>query len=437
MRRLRERCRWRAACTVLYYGDRDGGCGPGAAGRRPAALAGVAPSTSPAKPVGASTNPSTLIAPDASSDGENAPAQMPFTGRWMAALDETTVAGVASTVLRARVAIARAAIVGSLVAATWGLLSPRSYTANFSFFPQEATPTGGLASIAMDLGLSLGGSLSQSPEFYADLLKTRQILSNLVDRKFSVPTDSGLVEQSLLDILVPSKRQSTGRRKIVAIRDLRERIDVRFGLKTNVVFVTIKAESAELAEQICQTLIAEVNQFNSETRSSQSRAERIYAERRMAEADAELRQAERKVQSFVERNRVFESSPSLVTEKVALDREVGLRNNLYINIRQAYDNARLQEVRTTPVITIVEQPERPALPDRRMLIAKFILGGALGALVAAFVAFVGQSLGRAASLQQQIRDDLPAIVDSVIDDARHPLRFATEVIPWLKRFGFR
>jgi uncharacterized protein involved in exopolysaccharide biosynthesis len=74
---------------------------------------------------------------------------------------------------------------------------------------------------------------------------------------------------------------------------------------------------------------------------------------------------------------------------------VDIRQAVVIALAQNYEQARIDEVRDIPVITIVEAPAVPALPDPRMLLLRGVLalvaGAVLGALLAFFPAFVRAS----------------------------------------------
>ena len=54
----------------------------------------------------------------------------------------------------------------------------------------------------------------------------------------------------------------------------------------------------------------------------------------------------------------------------------------------AYAQARIDEVRNTPVITVIAQPEPPALPDPRGRLPKLLLGVTLGLMVGFGLAFI-------------------------------------------------
>jgi len=94
-----------------------------------------------------------------------------------------------------------------------------------------------------------------------------------------------------------------------------------------------------------------------DTRQSQAAAERGFTEERMAEAQEELRAAENELQRFLQNNRQFQNSPELVFQHDRLQRRVAMRQQVYTSLVQSYEQARIDEVPNTPVITVVEYAE--------------------------------------------------------------------------------
>ena len=129
-------------------------------------------------------------------------------------------------------------------------------------------------------------------------------------------------------------------------------------------------------------MIAQVDSFNLKSRQSQASAERRFTERRVAEAQAEARQAQDELQAFLQRNRDFRSSSQLNFAYERLADNVSLRQQIYTSVAQAYEQARIEEVRDTPVITLVEAPMLPARPDSRPF-GRAIAAGVLLSLIAA------------------------------------------------------
>ena len=347
---------------------------------------------------------------------------------WARASGGSTLLGMASTVLRHRILILRLTVIGALLGGLVTVIIPRTYTSDFSFTPQEATAKVGISALAADLGVNVGGVASQSPAFYVDLLKTRKVLANLADQRFSYASDTGRVTATLAEILV-GQRSKPSLRRLKAVDKLREIIRSRVDIKTNVVGVSVKTKSPSLSAALASSIIREINRFNTETRSSQAGAEREFAEQRVSEARSALREAEDRDQAFLLRNMVFTTSPELVFQKARFDREVALRAAEYQTLIAAYNRARLDEVRNIPVITLIEQPEIPARPDPLGLLKKTLLAGVVGALVGAFVAFFQEAFTQSRRAEREGFQEFIALRAAAAADFRHPARTLRQMIP--------
>src|SRR5438876_484305 len=92
----------------------------------------------------------------------------------------------------------------------------------------------------------------------------------------------------------------------------------------------------------------------------QASQERRFLGERLDTARAELRRAEGALEKFLQRNRSYPNSPTLLFEHDRLQREAGLRQDVYSMLTQAYEQARMQAVRNTPSISLIDHPV-PAL----------------------------------------------------------------------------
>jgi tyrosine-protein kinase Etk/Wzc len=97
---------------------------------------------------------------------------------------------------------------------------------------------------------------------------------------------------------------------------------------------------------------------------------------------------------FLKNNRDWAGSPDLFLEHERLSREIQLRQQVFTTLTQAYEEARIREVRDTPVITVFEPPAAPTMPQRRGLLLGMVLGGFLGALIGVLLAFTSGLLTR-------------------------------------------
>jgi len=324
--------------------------------------------------------------------------------------------------LRNRYLIARVVVVVFLAVILVALLQPRSYSGTASFMPQAPRAPSSLASLAGQFGFALPlDEPTQSPAFYADLVKSREILGAVVDSQYSIPTESGPVLRTLVQVFRSGGR-SEAQRRFAAVKRLRRLVTVSAVQRTGVVTLSVEARYASLAAQVTSRILDEVNRFNLSTRQTRAAAERRFTEQRLQDVQGELRAAEDQLQRFLQRNRDYRNSPELMFQEDRLAREVAMKQQLYTTLAQAVEQAKIDEVRDTPVITIIERPEVPVRPDSRGLIKKgivaVIVGGILGILVAlAREAARNTEAGDSEEVAQFVR-----LKNEAKEDLRHPLK---------------
>ena len=69
-----------------------------------------------------------------------------------------------------------------------------------------------------------------------------------------------------------------------------------------------------------------------------------------------------------------------------------MRQQLYTTLSEAYNQARIDEVRNTPALTIIEPPREPAEPDSRLLLLRALIGLVGGAAVGVILSLVRPGL---------------------------------------------
>lgn len=308
---------------------------------------------------------------------------------------EISLIRLINIVLGYRSVVIASAVLLFLVVVVVTLLLPRTYTVDSSFTPQSERLASNLAGIAAQFGVPLASpDAGDSPDFYMELLESRRILGETIATKYTFPTDTGEVSGNLVEILA-IEGETEGERKETALRRFREMIDSKVDRPSGVVTFEVETFNPQLSALIARRLLELLNRFNLETRQSQAAAERRFTEVRLTEAKGELLEVENRLQAFLEVNRDVGTSPLLRFRQERLEREVGIRQAVVSALAQNYEQARIDEVRDIPVITIVEEPEAPALPDPRMLLLRGLLalvaGALLGSLLAFLLAFVQAS----------------------------------------------
>ena len=301
----------------------------------------------------------------------------------------------------------RLAVALPLVAAAAAALSAivfREYTARSRFVPQTArSDVSRLAGLAAQMGFAVGGGgPAESPDFYVDLVGSGEVLRPAVQRelRFAARPGGDTLSGTWLDLLgiqgdSPEERVQNG------IDALRVSLSAGASLKSGIVTLRTTAPTAGLAEAINLAILDLLATFDRERRQAGARAERVFVEDRLAGAKAELHDAEAALATFLDHNR-RPDAPRLTMEMERLQRQVALRQQVYAALAQAHEQASLEEVRNTPVITIIDRPEGSARRGRGVL----VLGG-LGFLFGAALA-----LGIIASLVWlEKRSDTPDALD--------------------------
>jgi tyrosine-protein kinase Etk/Wzc len=291
-------------------------------------------------------------------------------------------------VRRWRLIVATAVVCG-LLAAVFLLLQPRTYRASTTFTPENTSSSGllsslvGLAGIAGQLGLGTSSSNSVSPDFFVKLVHSEEVLRPTLLTEFAL--DSASRPQPLLSLLkirgrFPEEQLQRG------VLVLRKRTEANTDKSTGIVTLRVTLQSPQLASNVANHMVRLLNRFNLETRQSQSREQRRFSGERLAEAEKELRAAEQAQLAFLQRNRQYLDSPLLAYEHNRLNREVMLRQEVYQTLTKAYEEARIAEVRDTPVLTVIDSAVAPVHPSgpRRVLgtTVALIFGAALGILLA-------------------------------------------------------
>jgi uncharacterized protein involved in exopolysaccharide biosynthesis len=289
--------------------------------------------------------------------------------------------------------IASTAIVAAIVAAIFLLLQRPVYTGRVTFTPETSTSTGAgglgaLAGVANQLGLGISMS-SVSPDFFVKLLGSGELLRTILATEFPA-SGSRSAGQPLLDILhVGGKSPEERLQKGVIL--LRKRIKATADKPTGVVTLDVDMPAPQLAASVANQLVQLLNQFNLERRQSQSREQRRFTGERMAEAERDLRTAEGAHLAFLQRNRDFSSSPLLNFEAGRLARDVQVKQELFLTLTKAHTEARIAEVRDTPVLTVVDSavaPFRRSRPKRTLgVMLALMLGAVAGSGLAYAVDF--------------------------------------------------
>lgn len=297
---------------------------------------------------------------------------------------EPVLAALPDDVRRAANAAIYTAPLAAAVGAAIALLIPSHYLSTAAFVAEaqdtRSLASSGLGALAGQFGISAGLGGAQAPVYYADLLESRSILDPILDIPTTTMTDT--VPQPLLDRLRIKSRDPQWRRER-GVAKLRAALRISPDAKTSVVSLAVDARDPVLAFQIAQALLASLDRFNVSVRRSRARNERDFLEGRVTAAQDDLHVAEEALEGFLAKNRGdTRSSPSLAFRELGLRRKLDMTAARFVDLQRQLDQARVQEVRDTPAITVLDRPNVPARryrPRRKQVTLVALILGMVGA----------------------------------------------------------
>jgi uncharacterized protein involved in exopolysaccharide biosynthesis len=336
--------------------------------------------------------------------------------------DEISVVSVVNVILRHRVMIVTLMLLLGFYNGFRSITSPKHYTVESQFLVKGSRGAGQLGGLAAQLGINIGGGdAGSNPQFYLDLLEAKAILWPIAQLNYTVKTDSGVVSGNLIKIFnIKDPRPMVARAKVLDA--LKGAISSTSSLKTGVITVLVRAGRPDLAVQISSNLLNQVNVYNLGRRQEQAAGERAFVQRQVDEKRAELQQAEGELRNFLESNRMYAQSPELVLEQRRLQRAVDMRNILYTSMLQSYEQARIDEMRDLPVISIIEPPEMPIENDPRGGVKKTLIGLAIGLVLGIVIAFFREKMAANKEAQTDEFVEFAELKKAAVGDLTHPWR---------------
>ncbi len=257
-------------------------------------------------------------------------------------------------VVRRRRALLGFPLICGALGAALALILPKKYEAVTIFTPsQQITSTlpTNLQAIASQFGIN-AQSNGYSVYFFAQVLQSREALKDVVSDTLTV-ADRRVAVLDLLDASgdTPEERLEDG------IKQLPDYMTVRTDDQSNLVTLRVLAPSPKTAQALVESFLRAVNRMTMASLNTGGSFEWRFAQAQADSAREALRRAEDGLRDFYLVNRNIASSPTLQTEEARLQREIQIRRDVYLTLVQQAEAAKLQAVRNTPAITLVQPPQ--------------------------------------------------------------------------------
>lgn len=308
------------------------------------------------------------------------------------------------------------------------LTKTRSYYATSSFVAQTAENRGlsGAAALAQQFGVNLGSERAgQSPQFYEDLLRTRTILRRAVESEYEFPAPTGQMQKgTLIQYWRLDELQSSDPAWRVAMDRLRGTISTSVRRETGVIELRVTLDRPAVAEQVAARLLDLLNDYNLEVRQTRARDESRFISGRLAEAQRELRTLEDALEAFLRQNRGdFRNSPELTFQHDRLQRQVLAGQEVYTSLLRGQEQARIDAMRDTPVLQVIDSPLGTATPSPRKTALRTLLAFMMGVMLAVAIAAIRETGRRGRMSNDPEYLEFQDLVRRIWNDVRNPRRW--------------
>jgi uncharacterized protein involved in exopolysaccharide biosynthesis len=278
--------------------------------------------------------------------------------------DDVTLFTILTVILRHRRLLVTVPLVILATAIIVLLIRGRTYSADSTLKPEVSEGNASrLTGIAVQLGIPIPGApLGDPVKYYSELATSREVLEQVINSRYRVHTGDGPADTlagSYLDLYRIKGTAPTRMR--LARAKLRSEVIVTNNREAGLVYIRTIAKWPDMAAQMNRRILDLLNEGNQERRQSKAAAERRFVEGRLQEARKELDAAESDVARFLQANRRYQESPMLTLEYEQLQRRVELHQQVYTTLALSYEQARIDEVRNTPLLVLIDRPEGSTL----------------------------------------------------------------------------
>lgn len=260
-------------------------------------------------------------------------------------------------------AAARFGLLVGIVAIATSFLVPNRYRATAAFYLDARQPGGGsanaeLASIATQVGLATPAG-TVSPYLVVELANSDTVMVDVVRTPLPagvfLRTKPARTLEEHYDVTEKTPEANFRR----TIQELHDRVSSNVGNRSGLISISVWDHDPGLAAWLAGQILDRMRHYLSVARASRARAEREFIEGRERAVRDSLRSAETELASFLSSNRITTQSPELQMREAQLRRKVEIATTLYSAVQRDLERARAEEVRDTPVMTVVATPFVP------------------------------------------------------------------------------
>jgi len=314
--------------------------------------------------------------------------------------------------------VGKISLIGLIVGIIIAFSIPKEYTTHIILAPEakSSSGSGNVGTLAAMAGINLQQPSDDaiSPELYPNIVRSTPFLIGLLD--IQVEDKNANIDTDIYTYLqdnqksawwnyimrVPSKLlglfSSKDNSSIVAdtinsnitnltpaqsnvINNLESRINISVDKKTGVITLTSRMQSPEISAYTADTISKYLQSYIIKYRTQKARQDHDYTEKLYNEAKNEYYKAQQAYTTYSDRNLDIVSA-SYGSTKERLQNEATLAYNVYNQMAQQLQMAKVKVQDTTPVYTVIQPaviPLIPEAPKKKMIVIGLFLVAFLGA----------------------------------------------------------
>lgn len=251
----------------------------------------------------------------------------------------------------------------ALVTLGINFLLPVYYKSTATLLPEtqkdKLSALGQFADIANLAGVSVPGS--EIARLYPTIVNSETILRSVIFKKYK--TEKFADSTTLLDYF--DFDEETEQKKVSrAINHMRDLLDASYEAKTSIVHLNLEMQEPELSAVVLNEMIAQLDEFMRKKRLANASEQVRWLSVRIADVSKELKEAEEDLRRFREANRQVSFSPQLSVQQERLIRNVQVNSAIYVELRKQMELARLEEVKNTTIVNVLDVARPPVKKDR-------------------------------------------------------------------------
>lgn len=218
----------------------------------------------------------------------------------------------------------------------------------------EQSFNSGLKMMVAQFGI--GGGKTSNNYNIPDVAKSRMMMKKVVTNKWNVEEYSdkkiNLIEFWEIDDEDAEICQE------LAIKKIDKLINVRTSDETGLITIEVLTEEPQLSADIVNFIGDEVQRYIIKEQQEQGKKNRVFIEERLTDTKMKLINAEEALKEFKEKNRNINESPEIQLEQARLQRNIAIKQEIYITLEKQKEIAMIEEVKNEPIVNILDIGEK-------------------------------------------------------------------------------